>query len=113
MNRSCCGIEDAPLTPGDVERLERLAELARALCDPTRLAILQMIAANREPLCVCHLTGRLPVSQPTVSHHLRILREAGLVVAERRGTWAYYEATDLGRAALHALSHLALEPATR
>lgn len=113
MSRSCCEIDNAPENAGTTERLERLAKLACALCDPTRLAILEMIAANREPICVCHLTDRLPVSQPTVSHHLRILREAGLVVAERRGTWAYYEATELGRAALHALSQLTLEPATR
>lgn len=95
------------------ERLEPLAAVARALADPMRLAILHLIASHQEPLCVCHLTDRLPVSQPTVSHHLRILRQAGLVTAERRGTWAYYEATDRGRFALEALDLLARSPASR
>lgn len=112
MVRSCCSIPE-PETPESSQRLARIAELARALADPTRLAILERIASSSQPVCVCHLTDRLPVSQPTVSHHLRILREAGLVVAERRGTWAYYEATDFGRATLRALSQLVLEPVTR
>jgi ArsR family transcriptional regulator len=66
-----------------------LAELFKALSDPTRVAIVNRLAAGEE-CCVCDLTDTFALSQPTVSHHLRVLRSAGLVEAERRGTWAYY-----------------------
>jgi ArsR family transcriptional regulator len=66
-----------------------LAALFKALADPTRVAIVNRLARGDE-CCVCDLTGVFELSQPTVSHHLRILRDAGLVEAERRGTWAYY-----------------------
>lgn len=70
------------------------AELAKgfhALADPVRLHLLSMIAANgAEGACVCDLVEPSGRSQPTVSHHLKILREAGLVVSEKRGTWAWY-----------------------
>jgi ArsR family transcriptional regulator len=66
-----------------------LAELFKALADPTRVAIVNRLAAGDE-CCVCDLTDAFELSQPTVSHHLRILRDVGLVDAERRGTWAYY-----------------------
>lgn len=63
----------------------------KALADPVRLRLLSMIAAADEA-CVCDLTVPFDVSQPTISHHLRVLRDAGLVEAERRGTWVYYRA---------------------
>jgi ArsR family transcriptional regulator len=66
-----------------------LAGLFKALADPTRVAIVNRLAAGEE-CCVCDLTDAFALSQPTVSHHLRILRDAGLVDAERRGTWGYY-----------------------
>ena len=66
-----------------------LAGLFKALADPTRVAIVNRLAAG-ETCCVCDLTDAFELSQPTVSHHLRILRDVGLVEAERRGTWAYY-----------------------
>jgi ArsR family transcriptional regulator len=70
------------------------AELAggfQALADPVRLHLLSLIAAAGAPgVCVCDLVGPSGRSQPTVSHHLRILRDAGLVISERRGTWAWY-----------------------
>src|SRR5579875_3443764 len=66
------------------------AHLVRALADPHRLVILAMLASTREGVCVCEFTEALPLNQPTVSHHLRILREADLVTCERRGTWVYY-----------------------
>lgn len=65
-----------------------LAATFKALADPTRVAIVNRLAAGE--CCVCDLTAAFELSQPTVSHHLRILRDAGLVEAERRGTWAYY-----------------------
>jgi ArsR family transcriptional regulator len=81
---ACCAPGAPPLpTP---ER-ERLAAQFKALGDPTRLAIVNCLASNGET-CVCEFDVGL--SQPTISHHLRVLREAGLVSAERRGTWIYY-----------------------
>ncbi|HEY8628842.1 MAG TPA: metalloregulator ArsR/SmtB family transcription factor [Gaiellaceae bacterium] len=82
----CCGPDVAPLS--DVSRRE-LAARFKALADPTRVAIVNRLAATEE-CCVCDLTGAFELSQPTISHHLRLLREAGLVEASRRGTWAYY-----------------------
>ena len=66
-----------------------LAVRFKALADPTRLAILNQLAGSEE-VCVCDLVPASGLAQPTVSHHLRLLREAGLVTFERRGTWAYY-----------------------
>jgi ArsR family transcriptional regulator len=82
----CCGPDVAPLS--DASRKE-LAARFKALADPTRVAIVNRLAATDE-CCVCDLTGAFELSQPTISHHLRLLREAGLVEASRRGTWAYY-----------------------
>jgi ArsR family transcriptional regulator len=66
-----------------------LARVFSALSDPTRVSIVNRLACGEE-CCVCDLTDAFSLSQPTVSHHLRILRDAGLVEADRRGTWAYY-----------------------
>jgi len=82
----CCGPDVAPL---EDDAARDLAALFKALADPTRVAIVNRLAATDE-CCVCDLTAAFDLSQPTVSHHLRILRDAGLVEAERRGTWAYY-----------------------
>ena len=68
----------------------RDAGLFQALADEHRLAILASLAQTDGEICVCDFTDRLPLNQPTVSHHLRILREAGLVTSARRGTWVYY-----------------------
>lgn len=62
------------------------------LSHPVRLQLLALLGGESEPVCVCDLEGALPVKQPTVSHHLRRLRRAGLVTVERRGTFAYYRA---------------------
>jgi ArsR family transcriptional regulator len=82
----CCGPETAPLT--QPERAE-LAARFKALADPTRVAIINFLSAADE-VCVCNLTDAFELSQPTISHHLKILREAGLVDSTRRGTWSYY-----------------------
>ena len=66
-----------------------LASRFKALADPTRVAIVNSLSAADE-VCVCNLTATFHLSQPTISHHLKVLREAGLVEASRRGTWAYY-----------------------
>lgn len=82
-----------------------LAQVFRALGDPVRLRLLSMIAAREGgEVCVCELTPAFDLSQPTVSHHLKQLRQAGLIAGERRGTWVYYrllpERTDLAAAFL-------------
>src|SRR2546421_3515057 len=82
----CCG-SDAPPMPR--EAAGELADRFRALADPTRVAIVNRLSGADE-LCVCDLTATFELSQPTISHHLKILREAGLVESSRRGTWAYY-----------------------
>jgi ArsR family transcriptional regulator, arsenate/arsenite/antimonite-responsive transcriptional repressor len=82
----CCGPDTPVLEP---VAAEALAATFKALADPTRVAIVNRLAAAPE-VCVCDLTDAFELSQPTISHHLRILRDAGLVEAERRGTWAYY-----------------------
>jgi DNA-binding transcriptional ArsR family regulator len=70
--------------------LEPAAALLKAIADPYRLKILATLAASTDEVCVCDFTDALPLNQPTVSHHLRILREAALVTCQRRGTWVYY-----------------------
>src|SRR5688500_18526798 len=86
---------------------DRLVAVFRALGDPTRLDVYRLIAAQPDPLCVCDIVARFEVSQPTISHHLKILRAAGLVTVSRRGVWAYYGADPQGleivRAALSTL----------
>ena len=82
----CCGPDTLPLP--EPARHE-LAARFKALADPTRVAIVNCLAGADE-VCVCDLNARFELSQPTISHHLKILREAGLVDSTRRGTWAYY-----------------------
>ena len=75
----------------DRSTAERLARLLKAVADPARLQLLSLIKASPDgESCVCDLTVPLALSQPTVSHHLRVLIEAGLVRRESRGTWAWY-----------------------
>lgn len=82
----CCGPDTPPLPR---EAAENLAAAFKALADPTRVAIVNRLSLTSEA-CVCDLTAAFELSQPTISHHLRILRDAGLIEAERQGTWAYY-----------------------
>jgi ArsR family transcriptional regulator, arsenate/arsenite/antimonite-responsive transcriptional repressor len=86
FNVVCCA-PGAPLMPAKARTT--LADRFKALADPTRVGIVNRLAASEE-VCVCAFVDELELSQPTISHHLRILREAGLVEASRRGTWAYY-----------------------
>jgi len=78
--------------PAHVDREDRTeqAALFKALANRHRLTILVTLARAADEVCVCDFTDALPTNQPTVSDHLRVLREAGLVVSERRGTWVYY-----------------------
>lgn len=72
------------------ERLDDAAAVLRALGDPTRLAMAALLFATEGELCVCHLEARFDLSQPTISHHLKVLRELALVSTEKRGTWVHY-----------------------
>lgn len=79
----------------DTVEAERVARVFKALGDPTRVRLLSMIAASPAgELCVCDLTEPVGLSQPTVSHHMKQLAEAGLVTREQRGRWAYFRAVD-------------------
>ncbi|MER6689259.1 ArsR/SmtB family transcription factor [Streptomyces minutiscleroticus] len=86
---ACCpGLLTAPLHEGQAETL---AKVFKALGDPVRLRLLSMIASRAGgEVCVCDLTPAFDLSQPTISHHLKLLRQAGLIDSERRGTWVYY-----------------------
>ncbi|MEU5053628.1 metalloregulator ArsR/SmtB family transcription factor [Streptomyces sp. NPDC021096] len=84
----CTGLLAAPL---DDDRAVELAKVFKALGDPVRLRLLSMIASrDGGEVCVCELTPAFELSQPTISHHLKLLRQAGLIDCERRGTWVYY-----------------------
>jgi ArsR family transcriptional regulator len=72
------------------DQAEATARLFKALADPHRVKILNLLATSPEPVCVCEFTEPLGLSQPTVSHHLKKLLDAGLLEREQRGTWAYY-----------------------
>lgn len=87
VDGACCD----PLTVQalSTEQAALIAPMFKALGDPVRLRLMSMIASQPEA-CVCDLTGAFNVSGPTISHHLRVLREAGLVGCDRRGTWVYY-----------------------
>ena len=90
-----------PLSTDDAEQL---AAPLKALADPARLRILSLIQAQPSgEACVCHLTEPLDLTQGTVSHHLRVLREAGLVERDQRGSWAYYRVVPESLAALRTL----------
>lgn len=86
---ACCpGLLTAPL---DEDQAAELAKTFKALGDPVRLRLLSMIASRSGgEVCVCDLTPAFDLSQPTISHHLKLLRQAGLIDCERRGTWVYY-----------------------
>jgi ArsR family transcriptional regulator len=103
--KGCCLQLPDPI-PAEV--VEDAATVLRALSDGTRLQMLAMLEAAREPICVCDFTAAFDLGQPTVSHHLARLRDAGLVTSTKRGIWAFYELAPalpaVARAVLTALS---------
>jgi ArsR family transcriptional regulator, arsenate/arsenite/antimonite-responsive transcriptional repressor len=84
----CC----EPVVYPDVQRAEaeRMAKVAKALGDPVRLQLVDVLRKHAGKVCVCELVPLFDLSQPTVSHHLKVLREAGIVGSERQGLWAFY-----------------------
>jgi ArsR family transcriptional regulator len=113
-SRACCtGLLSAPL---EEDPAVDLARVFKALGDPVRLRLLSLIASRAGgEICVCDLTPAFDLSQPTISHHLKLLRRAGLIDSERRGTWVYYrlvpETTD--RLAELLTRPAGAQPATR
>lgn len=99
---ACC----APLTKDTLtaDQAEDLAKSLKAIADPARLRLISIIAASEDQeACVCDLTEPLEIGQPTVSHHLKVLTDAGFITRSKRGTWAYYK---LVPGALDSLSRL-------
>lgn len=97
---ACC----APLArePLSAAQAEQVAPMLKALADPVRLRLLSLVASHASgEACVCDLTDAFELSQPTISHHLKVLHESGLLDREKRGVWVYY------RARAEALSNLA------
>lgn len=84
----CCSDEARPSV--SAERAGRLSRVFEALAHPIRLQLLDVLSRSGGRVCVCDLVAALPVKQPTISHHLKLLREAGMVDCERQGNWAYY-----------------------
>jgi ArsR family transcriptional regulator, arsenate/arsenite/antimonite-responsive transcriptional repressor len=88
VGEPCC----EPVVYPDIEReqAERTARVAKGLGDPIRMQLVDVLRKHAGKVCVCELVPLFELSQPTVSHHLKVLREAGIVGSERRGLWAYY-----------------------
>src|SRR6266852_2252771 len=82
----CCGLPDV-----DEAWAEQTSTLMKALADPTRLTMLASLWKAQAPICICDFTAGLDLSQPTISHHMSKLKAAGLVGAEKRGIWTYYQ----------------------
>ncbi len=85
----CCTPPGA-LTVSEAEATA-YAACFKALADPTRIRILNLLAQSSEPVCVCDITDQFPLGQPTISHHLKVLRDVRFVIAERRGTFMHYQ----------------------
>ena len=107
---ACC----APLSAGPLsaEQAEQVAPLLKALADPVRLRLMSLVASHPGgEACVCDLNGAFDLSQPTISHHLKVLHDAGLLDRDKRGVWVFYRARTEALASLGALLGLpALAP---
>lgn len=97
----CCPI--AVIAPEDEATLEQTAAVLKALADPTRMRILKTIS-HMQTMCECNIVPAFNLSQPTISYHLKVLREAGLITSERRGQWVWHEVDQ--RAVLRAVRSL-------
>jgi ArsR family transcriptional regulator, arsenate/arsenite/antimonite-responsive transcriptional repressor len=97
----CAPLSQEPLSP---EQAEQVAPLLKALADPVRLRLMSLVASHDGgEACVCDLTGAFDLSQPTISHHLKVLHDAGLLDREKRGVWVYYRARTEALASLGLL----------
>jgi ArsR family transcriptional regulator len=82
----CC----PPAMPMAIAKVDQSVEVLKALADPTRLQMISILKSSAEPVCICDFTAAFDLSQPTISHHMAKLREAGLVDVSKAGIWAYY-----------------------
>jgi ArsR family transcriptional regulator, arsenate/arsenite/antimonite-responsive transcriptional repressor len=99
--KGCCQPVAPPLPDA---RADELATLYKALADPTRVQIVHILVAAADPVCVCDFTAAFDLGQPTISHHLAKLREAGIVTSFKRGIWAFYQLNpDMSPAARSAI----------
>jgi ArsR family transcriptional regulator len=104
--RGCCPEVSSPkLTQA---RAEEYSEWFKALADPIRIRILNLLPNNESAVCVCDIVKHFPVGQPTISHHLKILRDRGFVQVERRCTFMYYRVNRKGLAEFPRAAHLIL-----
>jgi ArsR family transcriptional regulator len=99
---ACCApLSQEPLSP---EQADQVAPLLKALADPVRLRLMSLVASHPGgEACVCDLAGEFDLSQPTISHHLKVLHDSGLLDREKRGVWVYYRAHTQALASLGAL----------
>lgn len=107
MQRTCC----SPAIPHDVSSTTHetpIVEQLKAVAHPVRWRMLELMSMHDDGMCVCDLEAQFDLSQPTISHHLRIMREAGIVVTDQRGTWVYYSVVPEAMQQLaSAFAHLA------
>jgi ArsR family transcriptional regulator, arsenate/arsenite/antimonite-responsive transcriptional repressor len=101
----CCKAQSLPDAADDTQMVA-LTDRLKALADETRLRMLDLLLRHGESLCVCEITEQFDLRQPTISHHLRLLREAGLIHGVKRGTWMYYSATEEGSRSMALLRTL-------
>jgi ArsR family transcriptional regulator len=100
VGEPCC--EPVAYPDTDRRQAERMATVAKALGDPIRLQLVDVLRKHAGEVCVCELVPLFELSQPTVSHHLKVLRDAGIVGTERRGLWAFYYVNPESLKELHA-----------
>ena len=105
----CCDVPVEPVTVSDEQRQRTLA-VFKALADGTRFDVFRLIAAQREPICACDIVDRFDVSQPTIAHHLKVLRQVGLISVSRQGIWAYYAVDAEGIELLESMTELLAMP---
>ncbi len=106
----CCPVR--AVRPLAAREQERLVTVFKALADATRLEILRLVGAQAGPVCVCDIVDRFDLAQPTISHHLKVLREAGLLRTSKIGIWAFYELEAEAKDLLEEASDLlAVKPA--
>lgn len=98
----CCA--PRAVRPLRKRKLGRLTAVAKALADPNRIELLRLLARQSEPVCACDIVEHFDLSQPTVSHHLKILKQAGLLRGTRNGLWVFYQVDPDGARAIEGLT---------
>ena len=84
------GVNSPPQLPMALDRVDQSVEVLKALADPTRLQMVGILKRSPDPVCICDFTAAFDLSQPTISHHMARLKDAGLVEVTKAGIWAYY-----------------------